>query len=171
MRLSSPPLPRSLPFLCPHVFIRVCIRLRGRRQKERDRRWGEEGEGNSLFSPSPSPTLSLFVPATNTRYLFMKRLSKPCYTSFTFSIGLSLGKLILPPPPPPPPPPPTHTHTLPNPISEEPFNIEWNPSSRNFQRAIAHSRTLGRIATAFGRSDFLDSLGDQGVVIIMGWLV
>ena len=103
MRFSPPPLPRSLPFLCPHVFIRVCIRLRGRRQKERDRRWGEEGEGNSLFSPSPSPTLSLFVPATNTRYLFMKRLSKPCYTSFTFSIGLSLGKLI-------PPPPHTHTH-------------------------------------------------------------
>ena len=104
MRFSPPPLPRSLPFLCPHFFIRVRIRLRGRRQKERDRRWGEEGEGNSLFSPSPSPTLSLFVPATNTRYLFMKRLSKPCYTSFTFSIGLSLGKLI------PPPPPHTHTH-------------------------------------------------------------
>ena len=164
MRFSPPPLPRSLPFLCPHFFIRVRIRLRGRRQKERDRRWGEEGEGNSLSSPSLSPTLSFFVPATNTRYLFMKRLSKPCYTSFTFSIGLSLGKLI-------PPPPPPHTHTLPNPISEEPFNIEWNPSSRNFQRAIAHSRTLGRIATAFGRSDFLDSLGDQGVVIIMGWLV
>ena len=177
MSLSSPPLPRSLPFLCPHVFIRVCIRLRGRRQKERDRRWGEEGEGNAFFSPSlhcslpflypyvfirvcirlvrrrgrgggekrergrgrekgrgecaflplpspapspfcapifssgyvldcvagvrrrgtgggerrergirfslpPPPPLSpLFVPATKTRYLFMKRLSKPCYTS------------------------------------------------------------------------------------------
>ena len=27
------------------------------------------------------------------------------------------------------------------------------------------------MATAFGRSDFLDSLGDQGVVIIMEWLV
>ena len=27
------------------------------------------------------------------------------------------------------------------------------------------------MAAVFGRSDFLDSLGDQGVVIIMGWLV
>ena len=34
MRFSPPPLPRSLPLLCPHVFIRVYIRLRGRRQKE-----------------------------------------------------------------------------------------------------------------------------------------
>ena len=198
----SPFLHCSLPFLYPYVFIRVCIRLRGRRQKERDRRWGEEGEGNAFFSPSlhcslpflyryvfirvcitlvrrrgrgggerrergrgrekgrgecaflplpspapspfcasmfssgyvldcvagvrrrgtgggerrergirfslpPPPPLSpLFVPAMKTRYLFMKRLAKPCYTSFTFSIGLSLGKLI-----PPPPPPNTHTHT------------------------------------------------------------
>ena len=50
MRFFPPPLPRSLPLLCPHVFIRVYIRLRGRRQKERDRRWGEEGEGNVNFS-------------------------------------------------------------------------------------------------------------------------
>ena len=61
MRFSPPPLPRSLPFLCPHVFIRVCIRLRGRRQKERERRRGgggkeeKKGVGNALFSPAPSP--------------------------------------------------------------------------------------------------------------------
>ena len=64
MRFSPPPLPRSLPFLCPHVLIRVCIRLRSRRQKERERGGrGEEeekkGEGNALFSPSPSPSPAL----------------------------------------------------------------------------------------------------------------
>ena len=66
MRFSPPPLHRSLPFLCLHVFIRVCIRLRGRRQKERERGGrGEEeeeekkGEGNALFSPSASPSPAL----------------------------------------------------------------------------------------------------------------
>ena len=105
MRFSPPSLTRSLPFLCPHVFIRVCIRLRGRRRKERERGRGEEGEGERKrkresgmrFSPPPPPPLSpLFVPATKIRYVFMKRLSKPWYTSFTFSIGPSLGKLIPP---------------------------------------------------------------------------
>ena len=123
--------------LAPMFSLMVCIRLRGRRQKGRQRGGRGEGEGNALFSPSPfcapmfsseyvldcvagvrrrgrggggerkrkrergmrfspppPPPLSpLFVPATKTRYVFMKRLSKPCYTSFTFSIGPSLRKL------------------------------------------------------------------------------
>ena len=92
MRFSLPPLPRSLPFLCPHGFIRVCGRGRGGWEKGERKR-----ERGMLFTPpSPPPLSPLFVLATKIRYVFMKRLSKPCYTSFTFSIGLSLGKLIPP---------------------------------------------------------------------------
>ena len=57
MRFSPPPLPRSLPLLCPHIFIRVCIRLRGRRQKEERRRRGE-----CVFLPFPPLLSPLFVP-------------------------------------------------------------------------------------------------------------
>ena len=57
MRFSPPPLPRSLPLLCPHVFIRVYIRLRGRRQKEERRRRGE-----CVFLPFPPLLSPLFVP-------------------------------------------------------------------------------------------------------------
>lgn len=85
-------LPLSLPLLCPHVFIRVCGRGRGGWEKRERKR-----ERGMLFTPpSPPPLSPLFVLATKIRYVFMKRLSKPCYTSFTFSIGLSLGKLIPP---------------------------------------------------------------------------
>ena len=58
MRFSPPPLPRSLPFLCPHVFIRVCIRLRDKRQKGRGGRGrggGEKRERGMRFSPPPLP--------------------------------------------------------------------------------------------------------------------
>ena len=91
--------------LAPMFSLMVCIGLRGRRQKERERRRGGEGEGERKrkreggmrFSPPPPPPLSpLFVLATKIKYVFMKRLSKPWCTSFTFSIGLSLGKLIPP---------------------------------------------------------------------------
>ena len=57
MRFSPPPLPRSLPLLCPHIFIRVCIRLRGRRQKEERRRRVE-----CVFLPFPPLLSPLFVP-------------------------------------------------------------------------------------------------------------
>ena len=56
--------------LAPMFSLMVCIGLRGRRQKERDRRWGGEGEGerkrkkegNALFSPFPPPLSPPFVP-------------------------------------------------------------------------------------------------------------
>ena len=91
---SPPPLP---PLIVPPCFHQSVW--------QRERRMGEEGEGKRerkrergmLFTPpSPPPLSPLFVLATKIRYVFMKRLSKPCYTSFTFSIGLSLGKLIPP---------------------------------------------------------------------------
>lgn len=91
---SPPPLP---PLIVPPCFHQSVW--------QRERRMGEEGEGKRerkrergmLFTPpSPPPLSPLFVLATKIRYVFMKRLSKPCYTSFTSSIGLSLGKLIPP---------------------------------------------------------------------------
>ena len=94
------PSPAPSPFCAPMFsseYVLDCVAG----VRRRGTGGGERRERGIRCSPPPPPPLSpLFVPATNTRYLFMKRLSKPCYTSFTFSIGLSLGKLI----------PPTHTH-------------------------------------------------------------
>ena len=98
------PFPAPSPFCAPMFssgYVLECVAG----VRRRGRGGGEKRERGIRFSPPPpSPLSPLFVPATKTRYVFMKRLSKPCYTSFTFLIGLSLGKLI-------PPPPPTHTHT------------------------------------------------------------
>ena len=103
MRFSPPPLPRSLPFLCLHVFIRVCIRLRGRRQKERERRRGEEREGNSLFSPSPSPALSPLCACHEDQICIYETIVKTWLYFlhiFNRSISWEINR-----------PPPTHTHT------------------------------------------------------------
>ena len=115
----------------------------------------KKGEGNALFSPFPHPLSPLFVPATKIRYVFMKRLSKPWYTSFTFSIGPSLGKLI---------PPQFQTSFQRNLLTSSGIR------GREISREQLPTQEL-LVATAFGRSDFLDSLGGQGVVMIMGWLV
>ena len=76
MRFSPPSLSRSLPFLCPHVFIRVCIRLRSKRQKERERRESgrgrgrEKGRGECAFLPLPSPAPSPFcAPMFSSEYV------------------------------------------------------------------------------------------------------